>query len=277
MNKFFTVVDGVIRLPLHIISYLYFFYVEIPEYIRDRIQLILLAIVLSTIVYWSPWVFKNQFEQFDSLFSFLKEQMPDERGGIGGFFYEYQALLSGFLAIVAGTFVVFSSVFSSWFEGYKARREITIRIRAWCITTGVEVCSILNSTNPLKHYNVQTLPHRVPTFLKKDFYWCLKDCEAYKAAAIENKVSNAVRAFQSLENCEQEDNKIIYLDLALSALCSALQDANSFMVSPLSNYLLIEEYIRNPCVSFFAERNKSPVRSFVNTKLNEKFLRKFLF
>ena len=265
MRKFLELIDNIIRFPLNAIYYAVFCYMKLPDYTRDRIQLVFCGVLFSTFVYWAPFVFNKYIELFHDFLAILTAQLPKNSGSNGGLIYEYQTLIAGGLAILAGSLALFSPVLAHWFEKYKKRREFIIRLRGWAITTNVEVLGVLNSENPLDDFNMQrlqNLQNQKPTFFKNDFYWCFSDGDAFLADSIEKKINQGNRwIVRMLDGVDDNDTvKRVRLDCALHSFSSALIDADKFMAATLEGHLQIIEYCDNPDIAAFQARRNHPVR-----------------
>jgi hypothetical protein len=167
------------------------------------------------------------------------------------------------LAIIAGSFALTLPTLTHFYEKKKIRREFTMRIRAWAITTSVDVCAVLNSETPLNYYNLETFSKKKLSFLRTNFYWSLSDDHAYLANSIDNKISYAVSLMERLQQEEKPEIKISLLSLALGSYCSALIDADHFMAGSLDNYLQILDFDKISDLNVIMERNRSPVRQFL--------------
>lgn len=264
MKKILSSIDAVIRLPLHLMHYGFFLYFNLSSYTRDRTQLVLTALFLSTFVYWAPILFDEYIENFKFFINYLEKQAPRE-GFSGGIIYQYQALIAGVSAIFAGFIALLSPVLAHYFEKYKLRREFTMRLRAWAITTNVDVKSILNSENPLQAHNIECLRNRKPAFLNKETYWAFSDDKAYLANGIGLKLNDGVDWLNRLLEGDDDsyEAKLIKLDGALQSFCSALIDAENFMAATLDGHWQIVEFYNNPDISVFIKRNRGPVKTFL--------------
>lgn len=71
MKKTLEKIDSIIRFPLRVINLSAFSYLQLSDYARDRINLIIFSIVLYFPIYHANWVVKKYIMTFNSFEEYL--------------------------------------------------------------------------------------------------------------------------------------------------------------------------------------------------------------
>lgn len=232
----------------------------------DKFLLVLCATVLATAQFWLPMIWGHCLEAFDPIKEYLRLQAIQRSDGSHGLLYEYQGLAAGALAVIAGVLALTVPMISHALDAYKKRNDFIKKVRAVMIHINSQFISLRASEYPHTcNYNIQELTSVDGSFLSGDFYWTLRDEEAYAAHRILQSIETGKRALVGYTPINEEGHPNLRpLDIALLNFCFALDSAVKFMASSFDNKLEITSFIDNPSLKYFQEKARGPVLQFLN-------------